>query len=526
MLPRSLNREFAFTLNDVARMLRTYADHKASQFGITRAQWVVLVRLDRFEGLKQSELAEMLDLQPITLTRLLDRLCENGLIERRADPNDRRAKRLYLTAQARPLLERLGDLGEELMNTALAGVDREAVERMVAQLAIVKENIRHAIQNKTAPARRESSAMAERALKSIPSERDEAPEVRELPGAVPALALRRGAGPVQKESAQTRPARRRSLGLFAVLPVVLIVGAYWYATGGKVMSTDDAYVDTQKVGISTDVPGIVQAVNVADNERVNAGQVLYRLDPRQYQIALDNAKANLAQTALNIDAMKQDYKRMLSDVAAEQAQVVLDQTNYTRDVTLLHSGTVSQAIYDQAQSSLDTDKSKLEFLRQQTQVQLARLDGNAEIPVAQHPQYLQAQAQVDEAQRQFDHTVIAAPFAGRVADVSAIAPGKYLAASTTAFYLVDTDHAWIEANPKETELTFVRPGQPVTMTVDTYPDVTWHGTVESISPAAAQEFSLCRRKTPAATGSRSSSACRCGCASMPPKRTSRRCAPA
>ena len=151
MLPRSLNREFAFSLNDVARMLRTYADHKAGQFGITRAQWVVLVRLDRFEGLKQSELAEMLDLQPITLTRLLDRLCESGLIERRADPNDRRAKRLYLTAQARPLLERLGDLGEALMATALVGVDRDSIERMVVQLAIVKENLRHAIQNKAAP---------------------------------------------------------------------------------------------------------------------------------------------------------------------------------------------------------------------------------------------------------------------------------------------------------------------------------------------------------------------------------------
>jgi len=132
-------------------MLRTYADHKASQFGITRAQWVVLARLDRFEGLKQSELAEMLDLQPITLTRLLDRLCDNGLIERRSDPNDRRAKRLYLTAAARPLLDRLGDLGEELMTTALVGVDRESVERMVGQLAIVKENLRHAIQSKTAP---------------------------------------------------------------------------------------------------------------------------------------------------------------------------------------------------------------------------------------------------------------------------------------------------------------------------------------------------------------------------------------
>src|SRR5580658_2173677 len=127
MLPRTLNREFAFSLNDVARMLRTYADQKASQFGITRAQWVVLVRLDRFEGLKQAELAEMLDLQPITLTRLLDRLCGSGWIERHADPNDRRAKRLFLTPAARPLLERLGDLGEELMATALVGVEREAV---------------------------------------------------------------------------------------------------------------------------------------------------------------------------------------------------------------------------------------------------------------------------------------------------------------------------------------------------------------------------------------------------------------
>jgi MarR family transcriptional regulator, transcriptional regulator for hemolysin len=148
MLPRSLNREFAFTVNDVGRMLRTYADHKASQFGITRAQWVVLARLDRFEGLKQSELAEILDLQPITVTRLLDRLCDNGLIERRSDPTDRRAKRLFLTPAARPLLEQLGDLGEQLMSTALAGVSRETVEQMVAQLATVKENLRQAIQQR------------------------------------------------------------------------------------------------------------------------------------------------------------------------------------------------------------------------------------------------------------------------------------------------------------------------------------------------------------------------------------------
>jgi membrane fusion protein, multidrug efflux system len=157
---------------------------------------------------------------------------------------------------------------------------------------------------------------------------------------------------------------------------------------------------------------------------------------------------------------------------------------------LLKSGTTTQAAYDQAKATLQTDKSKLEALREQAQVQLARLGGKADIDVTQHPQYLQANAQVEEAQRQLDHTVVTAPFAGIVTDVSAIAPGKYLAASTTAFFLVDTDRVWVTANPKETELTYVRPGQPVTITVDTYPGVEWHGTVESISPAAAQEFSL------------------------------------
>jgi membrane fusion protein, multidrug efflux system len=278
--------------------------------------------------------------------------------------------------------------------------------------------------------------------------------------------------------------------LFSLLPLALIVGGYWYVTGGQVMSTDDAYVQAETVGISTDVSGIVQGIDVANNQSVDAGEVLYRLDPRQFQIALDNAKANLAQTALTIDAMKQDYTRMLSDAAAQQAQVELDQATYDRYAALVPSGAVTKASYDQARFTLELDKNKLKSLRQQAAVQLARLDGNPDIPVTQHPRYQQARAQVDEAQRQLDHTVVKAPFAGIVTNVPSIAPGKYLAASTTAFYLVDTNHVWVDATPKETELTYVRPGQPVTATVDTYPDAEWHGIVESISPAAAQQFSL------------------------------------
>jgi membrane fusion protein (multidrug efflux system) len=301
--------------------------------------------------------------------------------------------------------------------------------------------------------------------------------------------------PIEKtsklEKAPQSPRRRWvRWALFALLPFALAAGAYWYVTGGQMTSTDDAYVQAETVGISTDVSGIVQGIDVANNQHVDPGQVLYRLDPRQYQIALDNANANLAQSALTIDAMKQDYTRMLSDAAAQQAQVELDQATYDRYAALVPSGATTKASYDQARFTLELDKNKLKSLRQQAAVQLARLDGDPDIPVTQHPQYLQAKAQVDEAQRQLDHTFVKAPFAGIVTNVPSIAPGKYLAASTTAFYLVDTDHVWVDATPKETELTHVRPGQPVTATVDTYSDTEWHGIVESISPAAAQQFSL------------------------------------
>ena len=277
---------------------------------------------------------------------------------------------------------------------------------------------------------------------------------------------------------------------FALLPIALIAGAYWYVTGGQIMSTDDAYVEADKVGVSTDVSGIVQDVDVIENQHVKAGQILYRLDARQFQIAVENTKANLAQTALMIESLKRDYRRMLSDIDAQQAQVELDQLTYDRQADLVQRNVTPKANYDQARFALQADKSKVASLKQQAEVQLARLGGDPDIPTTEHPQYLQAKAQLDEAQRQLDHAIVRAPFAGVVTNVPSIAPGKYLQASTTAFYLVATDHVWVDANPKETELTHVQPGQSVTVTVDTYPDLEWHSTVESISPAAAQEFQL------------------------------------
>lgn len=138
----SRRREVAFALHDAARLLRTYSDHRAREVNMTRAQWAVLVRLQRCEGTKQSELAEALDIAPITLARLIDKLAAAGLVERRADPHDRRAHRLYLTDAAIPTLGALGRLAEDVMGRALDGVDDATVEAILSGLATIKANLK------------------------------------------------------------------------------------------------------------------------------------------------------------------------------------------------------------------------------------------------------------------------------------------------------------------------------------------------------------------------------------------------
>jgi MarR family transcriptional regulator, transcriptional regulator for hemolysin len=146
-MPRgSVDMNFLFTLAELQRLVRAYADKQAARYGITRAQWAVLAKVERFEGIKQSELAEQMEMQPITLTRLIDRLCDNGWIERRSDDSDRRVNRLYLRKAARPLLGKLSGLRSEITATALEGIDPSDAQRFLAQLETIKENIRNAIQ--------------------------------------------------------------------------------------------------------------------------------------------------------------------------------------------------------------------------------------------------------------------------------------------------------------------------------------------------------------------------------------------
>jgi membrane fusion protein (multidrug efflux system) len=278
--------------------------------------------------------------------------------------------------------------------------------------------------------------------------------------------------------------------LFALAPLAVMAGIYWYVAGGQVMSTDDAYVESDKVGISTDVAGIVRDVDVSENQHVEAGQVLYRLDDLPFRLTLARADAQIGGVRDSLNALKANYRDMQAQIEQANNDVGYYDTEFQRQEGLLGAHVASEATFDSARRNLQNAQQKLASLGQQLAAIAANLDGDPIGPVEKNPRYLDAVAQRDEAARQLAHTVVKAPFAGIVSNVSSIAPGKYLQASMTAFYLVAADHVWVVANPKETELTYVRPGQAALVTVDTYPDTQWGGSVESVSPATAQEFSL------------------------------------
>jgi membrane fusion protein (multidrug efflux system) len=306
-----------------------------------------------------------------------------------------------------------------------------------------------------------------------------------------------GAAPRVSDRVTDAPSRRR-IGRAVVRPILMIggivavvagVGFYWL-TGGRVVSIDDAYVRAAKEVISTDVSGIVATVPVHEGQRVKKGEVLLRLDQRPFQIALAGATASRNGIVLTLNAMKLDYKRMLREVDEKQARLELDQANFDRYAGLIKSGGVTRADYDNARFLVMADRQGVEALKVAAAVQLARLGGDAEADVTTLTEYLQAQARVDEAQRQLDHTIIYAPFSGIVTQVETVQPGMYLAAATAAFGLVSTENLWIEANPKETELTYVKLGDSVDVSVDTYPGRTWKGEVEAIAPNSGSEFSV------------------------------------
>ena len=327
------------------------------------------------------------------------------------------------------------------------------------------------------------------------------------------------------------PARRHArrllrYGLFAFGAAVLVIGGIWYYLDtGRYVSTTDSYVQSNVLAVSTDVSGIVDQIPVHEGEHVTKGQVLLRLDPDKFRIALDNATAGLAEAELSLRSLEADYLLAQRQVAAQEAVVQADQATYDRYAALVRRGAVTRQQFDDAKYRLDGDRATLGANNANVTAALARLGGKAHMPIEQMPAYKEAEARLAEARREYDHSIVHAPFGGTVTEVNKLQLGQFLAAGTAAFGLVQTNGMWVAAEPKETAITFVRPGQAATVTVDAYPGQTWRGTVQSVARATDQEFSVLPAKIPPATGSRWCNACRCGSISRP-TRISRRCPPA
>ena len=301
-----------------------------------------------------------------------------------------------------------------------------------------------------------------------------------------------------REDVTTRPAvrgrSRKKLLRFSLMAggvlAVVIGGGFYWLSGGRWVDTDDAYVQADSMTLSTDVSGIVASIPVHEGQHVKKDETLFTLDPQKFQIALDSARADLAQVRLNIEAMKADYQAALRDTAGREQQVNADQATFDRYSTLVKQRAVTQQEFDDSRYKLAADQQAVDASKSQARGLLAKLSGNPAIAVEDTPAFKQAQARVAEAEREMRHSVVTAPYDGVVTQVNKLQLGMYLGASTAAFGLVSMDHVWVLAEPKETQLTYAKNGDPVQVSFDIYPGRSWSGKVQSVAPATDQNFSL------------------------------------
>lgn len=296
----------------------------------------------------------------------------------------------------------------------------------------------------------------------------------------------------------SRPLRQRlRLPLMLAGPiVVLIAGSWWYLTSGRYVSTDDAYVQAGRVNISNDISGRVVEIAVHDNQPVKKGDLLFRLDPRPFEISVEEAKAALASARLQVEALKATYRQKIADAKAAEDTLTYQQREYERQRQLVANGNASRQAFDQAQNTAQMAQQRVLSTQSDVANALAQLGGNPDIPVDQHPTVQRAKAALDKAELDLSYTVVAAPDDGIVTKVEQLQVGDWVqgvntgAAPTTLFSLISTDRVWVEANFKETELTYMHPGQRATVEVDTYPDVVFDARVSSLSPGTGLSFSL------------------------------------
>lgn len=295
---------------------------------------------------------------------------------------------------------------------------------------------------------------------------------------------------MDKERIREDLTKHRSFLLIGGLIIIILITAIIYLATGRYVTTDDAYIQAARTEISANVSGRIVEIYVQDNQPVRKDDLLFKIDDRDFVNAVNNAKAKLANTKLQVQSLKATYRQRQSERLSADAVLSYMQKEFKRQKTLAEQGISSVSQLDQAREGFISAQQNVNSATHDIQGILASLADNPDIAVDDHPLVQQAQAELDQALLNLSYTVVLAPSDGIVSKVSLLQVGDYLRAADAAFALISTTDIWVEANYKETELTHIRPGQNATFTVDTYPDRKYSGKVVSICPATGASFSL------------------------------------
>ena len=293
----------------------------------------------------------------------------------------------------------------------------------------------------------------------------------------------------------SRVARR--IGRFALRTVLLVlvplaaaaIGIYIYAESGRHVTTENAYIKSNIIAISSDVSGRVEWIGVEDSTLVRKGQILFRLDQQPFKIALARSEAELDLVRTQVEHLRTDYHEAVAQVAAEEERVKFLTRQLSRQKKLKDRKLASEQAYDVAAHDLSLAKRRTRVLRQRVQRTLQSLDGNPDMQVEEHARFLRARAERDQAAIALADTSIEAPVDGIVSNMK-LQAGEYVETGEAVFTIIEHGKVWVEANLKETQLTHVLEGQSASITVDAYPGVEWPATVDAIAPATGAEFSV------------------------------------
>lgn len=315
----------------------------------------------------------------------------------------------------------------------------------------------------------------------------------------PAPALEQRAAPADERPAlvpaAAAPAARKQrplrFVLMAALPLILAAGGgYWWVSGGRIQETDNAYLRQARVTISAETPGRIIEADVAENARVEAGDVLFVVDPEPYRIALAQADAALATARLNVEQLRAGWSRAVAQEKAAAGEVAYLRSELDRQTALAGKGVSTKSTLDAARHDLAKAEDEHAATLEGVAGAAAELGGDPSIETDRHPAVLAALAARRKAAWQLEQTTVRAPADGVVSQASSFKAGQYVAAGTPLFSLVETGDSWVEANFKETQLTHMKLGQKAEVTLDTFPDRPLTATVDSIGAGTGAEFAL------------------------------------